>query len=188
MNKFLLPLVRNESLAPGSFLLTFECAEIAAEARAGQFVGMLPSHSSDPLLRRPFSICTVDRDKGEFTVLIKVIGPGTRMLSEIALGASVDMLAPLGLHFEWQDARRMLLVAGGVGVAPLLLLCQEVREALSNAKPSAARARSAADATNAALRPEIVFCYGARTASEFVLLDRIEPLVDRPVLTPDDGS
>ena len=176
MNKFLLPLVRNESLAPGSFLLTFECREIAEEARAGQFVGMLPSHSSDPLLRRPFSICTVDRDKGEFTVLIKVIGPGTRMLSEIALGASVDMLAPLGLHFQWQDARRMLLVAGGVGVAPLLLLCQEVHEAFSNDKPSAA------------LRPEIVFCYGARTASEFVLLDRIEPLVDRLVLTTDDGS
>ena len=85
-------------------------------------------------------------------------------------GTKVDMLAPLGLSFEWRGAKKMILVAGGVGVAPLLLLAQEVREAAPDPAP------------------EIIFCYGARSGKEFVLLDRIKPLVDKLVLTTDDGS
>lgn len=170
MNKYLLELEKNELLVPGSHLHTYRNEEIASQARPGQFVNILPSGGTDPLLRRPFSICTVDREAGEFTVLIKVIGPGTRLLGQMQPGTMVDMLAPLGLAFEWKPEGRLLLVAGGVGVAPLLLLSQEVRE------------KAAAE------KPEIIFCYGARTEGEFVLLDRIEPLVDALVLTTDDGS
>lgn len=170
MNKYLLELEKNELLVPGSHLHTFRNAEIARQARPGQFVNILPSGGTDPLLRRPFSICTVDREADTFTALIKVVGPGTRLLGQMPPGTMVDMLAPLGLAFEWQPGGRMLLVAGGVGVAPLLLLSQEVRE------------RAAAEKT------EIVFCYGARTAGDFVLLDRIAPLVDELVLTTNDGS
>lgn len=182
MKKYLVPLLTTETLAPEAYLQTYEQPEIAEAARPGQFVNILPRDSSDPLLRRPFSICTVDRGRGLFTVLIKVVGPGTRAIVETREGANVDMLAPLGLSFEWEGdgegvdagdrtaAGKMILVAGGVGVAPLLLLCQKVREQAKNPAP------------------EIIFCYGARTAEEFVLLDRIEPLVDRLVLTTDDGS
>lgn len=170
MKKYILPLIKNERLVPGSYLHTFECAEIARAARAGQFVNILPGSGHDPLLRRPFSICTVDRAAGTFTVLIKVVGQGTRMLAEMMPGTMVDMLAPLGLHFEWEGARTMLMVAGGVGVAPLLLLSQEVREA------------------NLATPPRIIFCYGARSAGDFVLLDQIKPVVDELVLTTNDGS
>ena len=58
--------------------------EIARAARPGQFVNILPSPTSDPLLRRPFSICTADRDAGTFTALIKVVGPGTQLLTQMA--------------------------------------------------------------------------------------------------------
>jgi dihydroorotate dehydrogenase electron transfer subunit len=170
VNKYLLRLEENEELVPGSHLHTYACEEIARAARPGQFVNILPGGGSDPLLRRPFSICTVDRRAGTFTVLIKVIGPGTRLLAQMAPGTVVDMLAPLGLAYGWEPGGRMLLVAGGVGVAPLLLLSQEVRERAERG------------------RTEIIFCYGARTAGDFVLLDRIEPLVDQLVLTTNDGS
>lgn len=170
MNKYLLKLEKNEQLVPGSYLHTYRHAGIAASARPGQFVNILPSGGTDPLLRRPFSICTVDRETGSFTVLIKVVGHGTELLAQMPPGTVVDMLAPLGLAFEWTPGGRMLLVAGGVGVAPLLLLSQEVNE------------------LEAAERPEIIFCYGARTAGDFVLLDRIAPLVDKLVLTTNDGS
>lgn len=170
MNEYILPLIHNEELSPGSYLHTYESPEIARAARPGQFVNILPSGGSDPLLRRPFSICTTDPEAGAFTVLIKVVGHGTRLLANLQPGAEVNMLAPLGLNFDWQGARRMLLVAGGVGVAPLLLLSQEVRRAAPEP------------------RPEIIFCYGARSGREFVLLDRIRPLVDELVLTTDDGS
>lgn len=178
MNKYIVPLIANEELVPGSRLHTYANAEIARVARAGQFVSILSSAGTDPLLRRPFSICTVDREAGTFTVLIKVIGPGTELLAAMSAGTKVDMLAPLGLHFEAKGAKKAILVAGGVGVAPLLLLAQELHEAFPDCKPGQ---RSEA-------RPEIIFCYGARNAREFVLLDQIEPLVDKLVLTTDDGS
>lgn len=170
MNQYLAPLIANDRLAPETYLQTYENREIAKSAHAGQFINILAGSSSDPLLRRPFSVCTVDREAGTFTALIKVVGSGTRMLADMSPGAKVDMLAPLGLSFQWRESSKMLLVAGGVGVAPLLLLCQEVAEA------------------NLAERPEIVFCYGARTESDFVLLDQIEPLVDELILTTEDGS
>lgn len=171
MNKYVLRLEKNETLVRGSHLHTYACDEIARAARPGQFVNILPGGGTDPLLRRPFSICTVDRAAGTFTVLIKIVGPGTHLLGQMPPGTLVDMLAPLGLAFEWEPRGRMLLVAGGVGVAPLLLLSQEVREQA----PSPGG-------------PEIIFCYGARTAGDFVLLDRITPLVDQLVLTTNDGS
>jgi dihydroorotate dehydrogenase electron transfer subunit len=170
MKQYLLELLNNQTLAEGVVLQTFREPDIAAAARPGQFVNVRATGLSDPLLRRPFSICAVDRAAGTFSILIKVIGPGTRLLAALPPGAPVDMLAPLGKSFEWTWARRMMLVAGGVGIAPMLFLAQEVRER----QPDPA--------------PEIIFCYGARTAGEFVLLDRIAPLEDRLVLTTDDGS
>jgi dihydroorotate dehydrogenase electron transfer subunit len=170
MKQYILELIDNVTLAPAMALHTYYGPEVAGQARPGQFVNVRASQGSDPLLRRPFSFCTVDRARGTFTVLIKVIGPGTRILAEMQSGTRVDMLGPLGRSFEWSGARRMLLVAGGVGVAPLLFLAQQVR------------------AMDLQPRPEIVFAYGARTAGEFVLLDAIRPLVDRLVLTTNDGS
>jgi dihydroorotate dehydrogenase electron transfer subunit len=175
VNQYQLELLENRELVPGTVLHTYAGAEVAAQARPGQFVNIRPADASDPLLRRPFSICTVDRAAGTFTTLIKVIGPGTRSLAALRPGARVDMLAPLGLSFQWRDEREFILVAGGVGVAPLLFLAQEIR--LSEA----AKEKSTGVA-------KIIFCYGARTAADFVLLDQIEPLVDELVLTTNDGS
>ena len=170
MKQYFLELLDNVTLAPGQVLHTYRGPEVAAAARPGQFVNIRPTAGSEPLLRRPFSICTVDRAGGTFTVLVKIIGPGTRLLGEMRPGTVVDMLAPLGVAFEWNAAPKSIMVAGGVGVAPLLFLAHEIRE---RARPP---------------RPRIVFCYGARSAGEFVLLDQIRPLVDQLVLTTDDGS
>ena len=170
MKQYLLDLTQTRILAPAMVLHTYHQPEIAALAQPGQFINVRPTELSDPLLRRPFSFCTIDRAAGDFTVLMKVIGPGTRLLADLAPGAQVDMLAPLGTTFQWRGARRLLLVAGGVGVAPMLFLAQTVRQAAPEP------------------RPEIIFCYGARTASEFVLLDEIERCADRVILATNDGS
>ena len=170
MKQYLLNLIDSQILAPGMVLQTYHEPEIAAQAQPGQFVNARPTELSDPLLRRPFSFCTIDRAAGTFTVLMKVIGPGTRLLADLRPGAQVDMLAPLGKTFQWAGARRLLLVAGGVGVAPMLFLAQTVREAAQQE------------------RPEIIFCYGARTAAEFVMLDEIECVADRVILATNDGS
>ena len=168
MRQALVELIGNEILAPGTCLHTYRDAEIAREAQPGQFINVRPSLGNDPLLRRPLSICSVDREAETFTVLIKEVGMGTRLLLAMRPGERLDMLAPLGTIFDWQGAGRLLLVAGGVGVAPMLFTALE--------------ARMVPD------RPEVIFCYGARSAADFVLLERIEPLVDRLVLTTNDGS
>ncbi|HOE96045.1 MAG TPA: dihydroorotate dehydrogenase electron transfer subunit [Candidatus Sumerlaeota bacterium] len=172
MKQVSVELIRNETLIPGTVLHHYRDAEIAATARPGQFVNIRPGYGSDPLLRRPFSICTVDRSAGTFTVLIKEVGAGTRMLLALRPGARVDMLAPLGRSFAWDGARRLLLVAGGVGVAPLLFVANEARARETGTEPA----------------PEVIFCYGARTAGDFVLLDQIRPVASRLVLTTNDGS
>lgn len=172
MKQYLLELIDNRPLAEGVILQTFHEPAIAAAARPGQFVNVRTTGLSDPLLRRPFSIASTNPAAGTFEVLIKVIGPGTRLLAEMKPGAPVDMLAPLGKSFDWAGAHKIMLVAGGVGVAPMLFLAEMARREQAAGAPA----------------PEIIFCYGARTAAEFVLLDRIEPLVDRLVLSTNDGS
>lgn len=174
MNRHLVPLLRNDRLNETSVLHTYESAAIAREAEPGQFVHILVAPGAGPLMRRPFSVCETDRAAGTFTVLIKAVGIGTRLLADMAPGAVGDMLAPLGTRFDAAGARRMLMVGGGVGVAPLLFLAGVVREK--------ERRDAATD------RAEIVFCYGARSSRDFVLLDRIRPLVDRLELATDDGS
>ncbi|MEW6490553.1 MAG: dihydroorotate dehydrogenase electron transfer subunit [Thermodesulfobacteriota bacterium] len=88
----------------------------------GQFVMVKVSDGLDPLLRRPLSIHRVAASEaGEFEVLFRVVGAGTRRLARVHVGERVDVLAPLGRGFRL-EAGRPLLVAGGIGVAPLLYL------------------------------------------------------------------
>lgn len=91
-------------------------------AQPGQFAMLKVADSIDPLLRRPFSLHRV-LPSGEFEVLFRVVGQGTRLLSAVQVGSRVDALAPLGHGFPL-DAKNPLLVGGGVGVAPLLFLTE----------------------------------------------------------------
>lgn len=78
----------------------------------------------EPLLRRPFSIHRMAAgESGEFEILFRVVGEGTRRLASTHVGERVDVLAPLGRGFRL-GTERPLLVGGGVGVAPLLFLAE----------------------------------------------------------------
>jgi dihydroorotate dehydrogenase electron transfer subunit len=90
-------------------------------AMPGQFAMLKVTDSIDPLLRRPFSIHRV-HPSGEFEVLFRVVGQGTRLLSAVHVGNRVDAIAPLGSAFPLDVGATPLLVGGGVGVAPLLFL------------------------------------------------------------------
>ncbi|NTU60273.1 MAG: dihydroorotate dehydrogenase electron transfer subunit [Deltaproteobacteria bacterium] len=93
-------------------------------AEPGQFVMLKVSDGIDPLLRRPFSLHRVAKDaQGDFELLFRAVGAGTRLLARTHVGDRVDVLAPLGRGFRL-DAGRPVLVGGGVGVAPLLFLAE----------------------------------------------------------------
>ena len=107
--------------------LQLKAPEVARSARAGQFIHVLPrdAASFDPLLRRAFSIMSTNGDT--LTVLYRIEGRGTALLSTRQVGEYVDFLGPLGKPFA-DPPQRAILVGGGVGVPPLLMLARQVRQ------------------------------------------------------------
>jgi len=100
--------------------------ELAQVVKPGQFVMIRPSHASIPLLRRPFSVHKLVIERGKtlgIELLYKVVGKGTKAMSEMKAEDDIDVLGPLGNGFSClQKANSVFLVAGGVGVAALYCL------------------------------------------------------------------
>jgi dihydroorotate dehydrogenase electron transfer subunit len=156
----------NVALLAGTFVLRLSGCAALAGARAGQFVMVRGDWDRDPLLPRAMSLLRAGGGRAD--LLIKATGRGTRLLERARPGDRLHLLGPLGRGFPPPEPRRHVLVAGGVGLAPLLMWAEE-----------AARAGLAAQAR---------LCYGARTASELVLLDDLRRTGVELVLATEDGS
>lgn len=114
--------VCTEAVAPATYRLVMELPELAAAVRPGQFLHLRTASGRDPLLRRPFSPSRVWPERGEVEIIYRVVGRGTELLSRLRCGDSADVLGPLGSTFTL--AGDLLLVGGGVGIAPLLYAAQ----------------------------------------------------------------
>ncbi len=110
-------IISNSHVARGYFDMKFAAAFDGAEP--GQFVMIRVTGSMDPLLRRPMSVAGFEN--GICRVIYKVVGRGTQLLSAKNPGDSIDVLGPFGNAFSPPDtAENILLVGGGIGIAPLL--------------------------------------------------------------------
>ena len=119
--------VSNEPVASMIYYLVLEAPKVARRARPGQFVGVRVAAGIAPLLRRPFSLCTIDPEAGVTGILYRVVGQGTRLLSEFGPGEAVDLIGPLGTGFPVRrGSEAAVLVGGGIGVAPLPALAREL--------------------------------------------------------------
>jgi dihydroorotate dehydrogenase electron transfer subunit len=115
----------NAELMPRTRLVWLDAPGITELARPGQFVMVRCGEGHDPLLRRPLSIHRVD-NTGGVALLFDVVGRGTSWLSQRAPGNLVDLIGPLGNSFLVKPAAKsLLLVAGGIGIAPLAFLAEE---------------------------------------------------------------
>ena len=115
----------NVEVAPSVFKLTVDAPELAMLAKAGQFVQVkLPSDKFT--LRRPFGIASTN---GGVKIFYRVVGEGTKFLSTLEVGTPLNLLAPLGNGFNIDAASKVLLVGGGMGLAPLLSVAEKIREA-----------------------------------------------------------
>ena len=103
------------------FSLTLQHPERLPEIAAGQFVEAYIADNKEVLLRRPLSIHDVDADSNTLTLLIQVVGKGTRTLARLQVGETLNLVYPLGHGFSL-EGRKVLLVGGGAGIAPLLHL------------------------------------------------------------------
>lgn len=148
-------------------LLKLTAGEPLPPMLPGQFVEVRVDGSASTFLRRPISINFVDRAANELWLLVAAVGDGTRCLTSLPVGASVNCVLPLGNGFtqpaspdEW-----LLLVGGGVGVAPLLYFGHCVRE----------------------MGGQPTFLLGARSKGDLLLLDKFRAIGD-VFVTTEDGS
>jgi len=96
----------------------------------GQFLHIRVTDSFDYLLRRPLSLCKVDVERNEMTVVYRAQGDGTKRLSRLGVGDLLDVLGPLGHGFPLHgEDRRALLIAGGIGVPPMVELARALTAA-----------------------------------------------------------
>ncbi len=113
------PIISSVEAMPETRLVWLEAPEVAAAARPGQFVMVRCGQGT--ILPRPFSVHRVDG--GQMALLFSVVGRGTRWLAQKAKGDALDLFGPLGNGFNIDPAaKNLLLVAGGIGIAPLVFL------------------------------------------------------------------
>jgi len=150
------------------FFLEFYAPELAKKCGPGEFVMLKVESGIDPFLRRAFSVFYTEPKKGKLTLLGKSYGFGTTLLREKVTGDRLRMVGPLGNRFgRAKKKETTLLVAGGVGLAPLYYYQQ---------------------ALAAKLRRNTYLFLGTRTKAEALALKKLIPQAANVQFATDDGS
>jgi len=153
----------NEKIIPGHYKIRLHAPGIAQEAKPGQFVHIKIEDGYNPLLRRPFSIYKSEGEKIE--IFYKVVGRGTELLSRKKTGNKIDILGPLGQGFKINpDLKRIVLVAGGMGIAPLYFLAEKLN------------------------REDILILLGAESKGKILYLEDLKNLNVKVQIATEDGS
>ena len=152
-----------------SVMLRLHAQQPLPEILPGQFVQVRVDGSPTTYLRRPISIHDVDSKQNEITLLVQQVGEGTRHMAAAEIGDTLNVVLPLGNGFSLpengSEAPKMLLVGGGVGVAPLLFYGSVLHRR--------------------GLQP--TFLLGARTEDDLTQLDEFRKY-GRVLLTTEDGT
>jgi dihydroorotate dehydrogenase electron transfer subunit len=121
-------ILRNENISQNYFKLALRLPEDSVQPIPGQFYNIRCSETTDPLLRRPFSLHRLIQDQNllHIEILYRVIGKGTDWLSKRKKEEILDVVGPLGNGFLMEeDPENILLIARGIGIAPLYGLGEE---------------------------------------------------------------
>jgi oxidoreductase FAD/NAD(P)-binding domain protein len=101
--------------------------DVNLSAEPGQFfMFRTESFRDEPLLSRPFGVC--DQSSGSLTLLYQVVGEGTNIMADLTSNHEVKLLGPLGNGFNLENSanKKIAVVAGGIGIAPLLYLVKNL--------------------------------------------------------------
>ena len=127
-------IVDNRELTDGVYRLTFRDEYIADHAKPAQFVDVY-SNDRTRLMPRPFGVAEVNGD--EVSLMFAVVGKGTAEFAELKPGDTIRVMGPLGNSFKTKEPANYVLVAGGLGVPPLVRAAQCIADAGNNAKSTA---------------------------------------------------
>ena len=138
MKRIKAEVLSNKEVAPYRFKIRLEAPSVCRQARPGQFVMVKCSKGMTPFLRRPLSFHRIG--KNAFELLYQIIGKGTEALSLRKKGEAVDIIGPLGngfsAHRTPHTAHRAMLIAGGIGVAPLVALAEKLAHSVERIRYS----------------------------------------------------
>jgi dihydroorotate dehydrogenase electron transfer subunit len=141
----------------------FECNLSGIVPLPGQFFQIRVSENMDPFLNRPISVASYIRNR--LLLIIKVVGRGTRILSEKKQGEHITLLGPFGNGIK-PKRKNSLLLAGGIGVAPLYFLAETLNKN----------------------RIPFTFLYGAKDYNDFILNQNIKKLADKTIFITEHGK
>jgi dihydroorotate dehydrogenase electron transfer subunit len=168
-SQFSSAVLAREILKEKIFRLTLSSSFVAKKAKPGNFVHIKVGSDDYPLLRRAFSIHGVRQDNQRFDILFKVVGKGTEILSKATPGDTLDILGPIGNSFSLPRAEKnIMLVAGGMGIAPLWFLFTQLIKRVK--------------------RDKLTFFIGAKNKKELLYVEKLKMRGVRLVVTTDDGS
>jgi len=123
-----------EEIAEDIFKLTMESEAVSVSAKPGQFVNIKCCEGSQALLRRPISICAVNRSNGTYDLIFQKKGEGTSLLALKKTGDVLDVLGPLGNSFDLNiKYSHIAVVGGGIGIFPLLFVINESKAIVKRA-------------------------------------------------------
>ena len=161
MQRVVLTVTKNEALTPLIYEMHL-AGDVSGVTRAGQFVEI----ALDGLyLRRPISVCNYE--EGKLTLIYKVVGKGTDLMSQMAEGTQLDVLTGLGNGFNVDhECKKPLLVGGGVGVPPLYRL---TRDLIARGK-------------------EVTVVLGFNTEAEIFYAEKFEEAGAKVIIATADGS
>jgi len=121
-----LVVAQNTPLNATNFLIKLYSPEPLPLLKPGQFVNVEIKASNEIFLRRPFSVFEVDYFENTISLIVKILGRGSKKLTETRIGESLSIVYPLGKGFTYpNESNNVLLIGGGSGVAPLLFLAKE---------------------------------------------------------------
>ncbi len=122
-NKYLI--TEKRAAARGVFDITVSCPEVAELAQPGQFAQVA---AEGFFLRRPISICDIDKARGTIRLVFEVRGKGTEKISQLNVGDVIDIIAPLGKGFTALQNAKAVCVGGGIGTPPMLGIAKQYGE------------------------------------------------------------
>lgn len=157
-------ILANRLLAPKIHELVLSAPRIAHKAQPGQFVVVMANEAGE---RVPLTIADFDRNAGTITIVLMVVGTSSWKLSRLSAGQSVSsLIGPLGQPSELERHDTVVMVAGGVGTAPIYPIARALRD----------------------LGNRVVSIQGARTGELLFWTDRLAAISDQHIVMTDDGS
>ncbi|MDO8525080.1 MAG: dihydroorotate dehydrogenase electron transfer subunit [Candidatus Omnitrophota bacterium] len=169
-------ILQNTKMGERFYKIRIESAYLSKVSRPGQFIEVRCSDGVDPLLRRPLGVHRILESGIE--MLYEVVGKGTEALAQRKAGEALDVIGPLGKGFDIRgmrgEGRRTIIVAGGIGAAPLVALAERLAYSVERIAYSEKR--------------KIYVFIGARTKSHILCEKEFKKAGAEVYVSTDDGS